>query len=39
MVRRFLTHLVTFLKNLGRKRQDISWKEINGIMRDDRSRK
>ncbi len=39
MVRRFLTNLVSFFKNLGRKRQDISWKEINGVMREDKSKK
>ncbi len=36
---RFFKRLIELLKNIGRKKEDISWKEINGIIREDRSKK
>ncbi len=39
MLRRLFENLMYLLKNVGRKREDISWKEISGIMKEDKSKK
>jgi hypothetical protein len=39
MLHKFLEKLISLAKRLRYKRQDISWKEINGIIKEDRSKK
>lgn len=36
---RFFKRLVALLKDIGRKKEDISWKEISGITKADRLKK
>lgn len=39
MLLKYFKRLISFLINIGREREDISWKEVNGMMREDKSEK
>ncbi len=39
MVHKYIKRLISLFKSIGRNRADISWKEINGIIRENKPKK
>lgn len=39
MLLKLFKKLMSLLKKFGRRKEDISWKEINGIVRENKSKK
>lgn len=39
MITKLIHKFVAFIKNLGRRKEDVSWKEISGMVKEDRLNK